>query len=323
MKQIRKTVPVAILAGILLPSLMLNVASLMRQPPGSVESTLSAGEDTEAPDITVMIRMGNEIRIMDLEKYLVGVVLGEMPASFEPEALKAQAVVARTYTLRRRETGTKHTDADICTEPSCCQAYRDPSTYEESADALEKVAAAVRDTRGQVLTYQGNLIEATYFSSSGGRTEDAMAVWGNDLPYLQAVDSPEEGYEDKFTDAVSFSANSFCTALGVVLDGGCESWFGSVRYTNGGGVETMEIGGREYTGTMLRQLLGLRSTAFTVDVEKDVITFNTVGYGHRVGMSQYGAEAMAVDGKTYDQILAHYYVGTQLEEFIDTGTEFG
>ena len=242
--------------------------------------------------------------------------------SFELEALKSQAVVARTYTLRRKEAGTKHENADICTDPSCCQAYRDPGTYSGDEAMLDKLRSAVRDTCGQVLTYQGNLIEATYFSSSGGRTEDAVAVWGSDLPYLQAVESPEEEYEDKYLSSVSFSPETFQEALSRDLSGDCTDWFGNVCYTNGGGVDTMEIGGIKYEGTRLRQLLGLRSTAFSVSVTDDVITITTRGYGHRVGMSQYGAEAMALDGKSYTQILAHYYVGTQLQEFVDIGEQF-
>ena len=324
MKPMSKAVLVSVLAGILMPYLLLNGAAIILERPTGEEPagpTSHEDEPTAQQDIRIRVLMERETVDMDLETYLLGVVLGEMPASFEPEALKAQAVVARTYTLRRKTVGKKHTDADICTDPACCQAYGDPANYEEAV--IEKVRSAVTDTRGLVLTYGGALIEATYFSSSGGRTEDAVAVWGSDLPYLQAVDSPEAAFEDQYLSEAVFTEASFENALGIDLSGSCDTWFGPVSYTNGGGVDTMEIGGREFDGTELRRLLGLRSTAFDVEIHGDQIILTTRGYGHRVGMSQYGAEAMAVDGAIFSEILAHYYQGTVLEEYIDTTAEFG
>ena len=324
MKPMSKAVLASVLAGILMPYLLLNGAAVFLKSPDEEAPTDSAAQTadpTAGEAIRIRVLLDHETVDMDLEDYLLGVVLGEMPASFEPEALKAQAVVARTYTLRRKTTATKHNDADICTDPSCCQVYRDPRGFE--AAAVDKVRSAVTDTRALVLTYEGALIEATYFSSSGGKTEDAAAVWGSDLPYLQAVESPEESYEDQYLSKVIFTEASFEEALGTDLSGDCGAWFGKVTYTNGNGVETMEIGGREYEGIKLRQLLGLRSTAFSIETDGDQIIITTRGYGHRVGMSQYGAEAMAVNGAGYEEILAHYYQGTVLEEYIDTAEEFG
>ena len=163
----------------------------------------------------------------------------------------------------------------------------------------------------QVLTYENALIEATYFSCSGGSTEDAVAVWGNAYPYLKAVDSPGEEHAAHYTDTVTFTPLQFQSALGVILSGTPENWFGPVTYTEGGGVDTMQIGKTIYKGTELRQKLSLRSTAFTVSVG-EYITITTEGDGHRVGMSQYGADAMAAAGKDYREILAHYYPGTEL-----------
>ena len=164
---------------------------------------------------------------------------------------------------------------------------------------------------------------ATYFSCSGGRTEDAAAVWGSDVPYLQATDSPESAYYDKTIATVTFTAAEFSTALGQDLSGSPATWFGSITYTKGGGVDTMVIGGTTYKGTTLRQKLGLRSTAFTMTAVGDHITVTTRGYGHRVGMSQYGAEAMAAQGSTYEQILRHYYKGTELLNWIDNMENLG
>ena len=269
--------------------------------------------ETQAPDRKIQVLLDGVTREMDLETYILSVVLGEMPGEFEPEALKAQAVVARTYALRI-SAGSRHQGA-VCTVHSCCQAYRDIDDFLEqggSRQLLDKVRFAVQATAGQVLTYQGELIEATYFSCSGGRTEAAVAVWGTDVPYLQAVDSPGEEQATHFTDGMTFTWEEFSRALGFVPEGEVTGWFGPVTYTSGGGVATMVIGGKTYTGLQLRKLLGLRSTAMEIAVEGGNITITTKGFGHRVGMSQYGAEAMAAEGKTYRQILSHYYPGTSL-----------
>ena len=321
-----KDVMKAVLMGLLMPYVLLNAVGWQMGTSDVTGPTIH----TEAPQgpqindtVWITVQKGDTLELMDLESYLVGVVLGEMPASFEREALKAQAVVARTYTLRRRETGNKHDIADVCTDSACCQAYKEPDTYEGTRESLEKVTAAVESTRALVLTYHGKLIEATYFSSSGGRTEDALTVWGSDLPYLKATDSPEEAYEDQYLRSVTFTVSAFRSALNRELAGSPRYWFDSITYTNGGGVDTMNICGKKYSGIELRTLLGLRSTAFTISATDDTITIDTRGHGHRVGMSQYGAEAMAVDGCTFDVILAHYYQGTVLEEYIDNLGDIG
>lgn len=256
--------------------------------------------------------------MMDLEEYLVGVLLAEMPASFEVEALKAQAVAARTFALKCHMDGYKHDKGAVCTNFACCQAYLSPENYLDrgwSERNIQKVRRAVTATEGQVLTYDGKLILATYFACSGGSTEDAAAVWGQEYPYLQAVPSPGEEETIYYTDSKSFSPEEFQKALGVALHGEPELWFGVARHTEGGGVETMEIGGVSYRGTTLRSLLELRSTVFSVRVQDGQILFETRGYGHRVGMSQYGADALAMAGKTYQQILTHYYQGAQIQTY--------
>ena len=257
---------------------------------------------------------------MELEEYVTAVVLREMPADFEIEALKAQAVVARTYALRRHLRGGKHENATVCTDPSCCQGYYSPSEYLKNGgadDMLEKVNRAVTDTQGRVLTYNDELVEATYFSCSGGQTEDAKAVWGTDIPYLQSTESPGEENATHFTDTVVYTSSEFQQLLGRQLQGLPGSWFGSISYTNGGGVDTIEICGKVYHGTELRKYLGLRSTAFLISAVGNSITITTKGFGHRVGMSQYGADVMAVDGYSYAEILAHYYTGTELKCIIN------
>lgn len=267
---------------------------------------------TEIP-IKVMQADGT-LAEMDLEDYICRVVLGEMPASFDSEALKAQAVAARTYALRCCVGGSKHPQNAVCTSHLCCQAYCEPEEHIRSGgtlDTMDKVFQAVTDTAGQVLYYNNKLIMATYFSSAGATTEDARAVWGNSFPYLVPVESPEgeEAYQGK---TVTFTAEKFQKLLGVTLKGKPSSWFGAITYTTGGGVDRIRIGNTSYKGTELRGLLGLRSTDFMITTTDTSVTFTTNGNGHRVGMSQYGAEAMAVTGCSYQQILAHYYTGAEL-----------
>ena len=313
----------AFLLGLVLPGLItrLGVGAADPLPQIQLQTPETAAPATEPREDTPyqipVMDMDGTVYEMELETYLVGVVLAEMPASFELEALKAQAVVARTYALRRVAEGVRHPNGAVCTDPGCCQAYISPEEYQNSwgtlADVL-KISQAVEDTKGQVLAYNGQLAEATYFSCSGGRTEDAAAVWGTDIPYLQAVDSPGEEQATVYRATVSFTPAEFAGALGRTLSGSPKDWLGVVTYTEGGGVATMVVAGISYTGVRLRQLLGLNSTAFTVSATDDSIVITTMGKGHRVGMSQYGADAMAVTGSSCQQILDHYYPGTKIDK---------
>lgn len=325
-----KEMLIAAVMGLLCPALIFSMRHDAKTEPESLPKMTTvqaeaptAGEETEpsleAMTVRVLMEDGT-IQQQDLESYITSVVLREMPAEFEPEALKAQAVVARTYTLRRRENTGKHPGADICTDSACCQGYWDVAAYLReggSQESVNKVSDAVNATQAQVLTYQGKLIEATYFSCSGGMTEDAAAVWGSDLPYLQAVKSPGEEQAGHYTDTVSFSAEDFQAKLQVKLSGSPETWIGKITYTDGGGVATMRIGEQTFTGVELRQKLGLRSTAMVITAVGNRVTVTTKGFGHRVGMSQYGADAMAVTGSTYEEILSHYYQKTLLQRWSD------
>lgn len=329
-----KQVIFAVLLGWMLPQMIFHAGSRFQSTaPTETESTVLTSvpvtmeqttAPTEAPTVMyIPVLMTNgDLQVMELEDYIRGVVLAEMPASFEEEALKAQAVAARTYTLRRMKLRDKHAQGVVCTDSSCCQAYLSDEAYLESRGTqadMEKVTGAVHATAGQVLTYRGDVIEATYFACSGGRTEDAAAVWGSDIPYLQAVDSPGETKAEKYDERIHFTKSEFAKLLNRTLKGSPGSWLGTVTYTAGGGVETMVIGGITYTGTQLRRLLGLNSTVFTMVAEDGGITVTTQGWGHRVGMSQYGADAMAVAGSNYVEILTYYYQGTQIDKISDMG----
>lgn len=315
MKSIWREIVLAVIMGMILPGITLNWASVREEP---TEPTIRQPEQ-ETKRLTMQMRLRKQdgtLQTMDMDTYLVGVILAEMPASFEEEAKKAQAVVARTYARKAWVTGGKHGDGSVCADSACCQAYISPEEYLNqlgSQTAVEEARFAALSTANQVLTYGGSLIEATYFSCSGGTTEDAAAVWGTDFPYLRSVDSPGEEYALHHTDRVYFTKEDITAKLGIKLVGDSSRWVGSPTYTAGGGVNTIEIGGKTFTGKELRSLLGLRSTAFTLEPDEWGIAITTKGFGHRVGMSQYGADAMAAGGSSYEEILAHYYRGASLE----------
>ena len=327
MRPLWKDILIALFLGMVLPAVVVQTAiRLDHRDRGEVGHMLMPTDTVEPiPEVklTMLLKQADgTVAETDLDEYLLSVVLAEMPASFEKEALKAQAVVARTYTLKALQTGGKHGDGSVCRDSTCCQAYISLEDYRAGGgreEDIEKVRAAVLETSGYVLTYEGGLIEATYFSCSGGSTEDAVAVWGTDLPYLRATASPGEEGAAHFTDTVYLSKKQVEDALGVTLSSDHERWVGYATYTAGGGINTMQIGGKEFKGTELRKLLGLRSTAFTVSADSEGITVVTRGFGHRVGMSQYGADAMAASGSSYEEILAYYYKDTTLERYMSAG----
>ena len=317
MKALGRDILIAFVAGVILPAVLVRAGVALRATPRADPEPVALTEPLQTRwDCEILfLKDDGTVVPVELEEYLVGAVLGEMPASFEQEALKAQAVAARTYAWKAFQTRGRHSDGAVCGDYACCQAYISPENYLDKGGLhqnVDKIRLAVYATAGQVLTYEGELIEATYFSCSGGRTEDAVAVWGSDFPYLRSVESPGEEEAAWFTDEEIFSRSELESALGVSLEGDPTAWFGEMTYTAGGGVKTIRIADRLFPGTKLRGILGLRSTAFSVRIEGDAVVFTTRGYGHRVGMSQYGADAMARSGEDYARILAHYYPGTEL-----------
>jgi len=260
---------------------------------------------------------------VSMEAYLEGVVAAEMPAAFHAEALKAQAVAARTYCLyERAHPSDKHPQADVCTSSACCQAYL---TAEEAAgkwgeDAqryADKIAQAVADTDGLVCLYGGEPISAVFFSSVSGRTSAAEAVWGREVPYLVSVESPEGEEVPGLHTVVTLSAAEFSQLFrgaypDADLSGDPSGWFSAVQADSEGLVSALTVGGVTVTGAQFREVCGLRSARFTVAAEGDEITFQVTGYGHGVGLSQYGANALAKEGKDFAQILSWYYTGIEV-----------
>lgn len=321
MKEKVLQVVAAILLGLILPGMVIRLTApaAEQMPPQAAETTAAAPQE-EAQGIWVLTKDGHT-QWMLLEEYLIGVLLAEMPTSYAHDALCAQAVAARTYALKR-QSSDRHEQGAVCTDPACCQAYVDIAEYLDGlgyAQDVETAGSAVDATAQTVLTYSGTLIEATYFHSSGGRTEEAVAVWGVDYPYLRTVESPGEEQLEDASKEVFFTREELENRLERTLVGSPESWIGWMTYTVGGGVEAMLLAGIQYSGTELRSLLELNSTVFSVRAEGDGLCFSTLGKGHRVGMSQTGAQAMALEGKTWQEILAHYYPGTRIDKLEDVG----
>lgn len=317
-----------VLSVILLAALfffpLLSVVPFQRETPPAEKP--SAPFESGDLDKKTQLRVldGDTVKEMDLGTYLVGVVEAEMPASFEEEALKAQAVAARTYTMYKLLHGGAHGDtADICTDSTCCQAYisreqarknwgRDADTYEA------KIQKAIRDTDGQIAQYDGDPILAVFHASSAGRTRAAGQVWQNDVPYLVPVDSPEQGdqipnyYSRNEFSTAEFREKVLAACPEADLSGPPSEWLKDPETDQAGSVEHLSVGGVSMRGGKLRSILNLRSACFTWEVQGDTLVFFVTGHGHGVGMSQYGANQMALDGADYREIVTHYYKGVEV-----------
>lgn len=297
-------------------------------PTAPLESAaVPAPDDSPAPvlDSAVTLRLWTEdgVKTVSMAEYLPLAVAGEMPAAFHPEALKAQAVALRSYALYYRDAPKDaHPEADVCESAGCCAARTTlPALRETWGEHFDeyyaKVCAAVSDTDGQYLVWEDAPALTVFHASSAGRTESGAAL-GVPQAYLLSVDTPEtEERVRNLASTVEVSAEEFRRAIlslapEAELSGPPESWLGPVSADTAGRVEAMEIGGQRLSGLALRQLFSLRSTDFTVERKEAGFVFHVRGYGHGLGMSQYGADLMADDGANYAEILEHYYPGTRL-----------
>ncbi len=262
---------------------------------------------------------------ISIDEYLLGVVAAEMPAEYSEEALKAQAVVARTYTIYTIiNNGDKHGDADICDDSTCCQAWISKDDRierwqnEDRENNWEKIEEAVYSTTGQIITYDGNPINAFFHANSGGKTEEVSNVWGGtDLPYLKTVETAGEDAYSQYASEVNFSKEDFKSKLkekysDFEIDYSDENCIEILDYTNGDRVKKIKIGNMNLSGVEVRKILGLKSANFEVKIEENNIIFSVRGYGHGVGMSQTGADALAKEGKTYKEIIEHFYTGVEI-----------
>lgn len=260
-------------------------------------------------NITVYRSNGSIINV-NLEDYVIGVIAAEMPASFNKEAIKAQSVIARTYALKAKTTGKRLTDT-VST-----QSYIDTGEMQNKWGAsyntyYNKIKSAVSETIGEYLEYNGTYIEAMYHSTNNGRTESSLDVFGNYYPYLISVTSDYDKSASSYLREINIDFNTISNKLGINFNN--STIIEILEYTDGGNIKTINIGDKTYTGRQVRELLGLRSADFDIKINDGSAAFITRGYGHGVGMSQYGANGMANAGYNYKDILSHYYPGTNLK----------
>ncbi len=293
-------------------------------------------ETTPASVLTYKLLDKTSDKVIDISAadYIKGVVAAEMPADFHEEALKAQAVAAHTYALRTIDKQLKNPSTELkgayfSTDPGEFQAYMSKEQakafYGSKFDAYwEKISKAVDSVIDKVAVVNDQPIAAAFHSISGGKTEGAKNVWGSDVSYLQPVDSPGDKLSPDYEADAVFSSKEVSNKLTsqnktLTLDPDKTKWFTGIKTTDSGTVSQITVGNSTLTGSQLRSLLGLRSACFTVayNKEKDSFTFHTKGYGHGVGMSQYGADYLARQGQTYEQILKHYYTGVELVSIND------
>lgn len=267
-------------------------------------------ENIKKNEITVTVYRNNgKIINLELEEYVLGVVGAEMPASFNIEALKAQAILARTYALKSIKNGKKLTDT-VST-----QAYKDNSELQklwknDYTKYYEKIKKAVNQTKGKVILYNNEYIDAVYHSTSNGKTENSKNVWKNSLPYLVSVDSSWDKNVKSYKKETIFEINEFCNILKLDVE---EPITYEIIHNETGRVRQITINNKTFSGTEFRNLLKLRSADFEIEINDEKIKVTTYGYGHGVGMSQYGANEMAKQGYSYIQILKHYYTGVVIK----------
>lgn len=310
MKRLLAMALIMTIISVSVPFIMLKNIEAAQTQEKKAEKLSSDGE------YKIKLLSGEELIEISVYDYIVGVVAAEVPVSFEKEAIKAQSVAARTFLVHSREN-PKHENADICADFECCQAYLSRDELKEKWGKnydkyIKIIETAVSETDGEYLSYKGEPAFAAFHSSSAGLTENG------DYPYLQSVDTPEdEKSVPNYITTVKLQDIDFRDTVLYLkpeadMTGDAEKWVGKTELDDSGRVESMTIGGLEFTGAELRKLFSLRSTAFKLEHADGEFKFTVTGYGHGVGMSQYGANVLAKDGKDYREILAHYYPGTEL-----------
>ena len=278
-------------------------------------------------NVKLLHKKTNKIEEISFEEYIYGVVSAEMPASYEKEALKAQAVVARTYTLYKIvQNSSKHEGANICDDSNCCQAWISKEDRlakwkeEKRTEYWNKIVNCVNETQGKIITYEKKPINAFFHSNSGGTTETPINVWGGSgYPYLQSVQTSGEDAYSQYASKVTVTKEKFEETIkkehsNFKIDFNKKDCIKIKEYTEGGRVKTITIGNVELSGVEVRTLFGLKSANFKVTIESKNITFEVIGYGHGVGMSQTGADSLAKQGKNYEEIIYHFYTGVEIED---------
>lgn len=275
--------------------------------------------------VKVLHTKTGSVENLNLDEYLYGVVSAEMPASFEKEALKAQSIVARTYTIYKIiHNAGKHQEADICDDSGCCQAWISKEDRLNKWDEKErksnwnKIVSAVKETKGKIITYNGEPINAFFHSNSGGSTEAPINVWGGSgYPYLQTVQTSGEEAYTQYKSEVNMQKQELIDKIkskyqDFSINFEEENAIQILEYTKGNRVKTIKIGNKNLSGVEVRSIFGLKSANFGVEIDGDNIIFSVIGYGHGVGMSQTGADSLAKQGKNCEEIITHFYIGVEI-----------
>lgn len=302
--------------------LLLPLAALRENPPSSPVLAVSSANSQRAEAVQntenfkVLISETGETETLTREEYLFGVVAGEMPALYEEEALKAQVVCAYTF-LKWRQKENSDKAYDITDNYQIDQCYiseqKALEKWGSKADEYkQKIESAIKSVSGQALNYNGEIILSVYHAISGGTTESAKNVWGKEYPYLQPVSSVGDKLSANYITTVDTTKEKIEGCFSVTLPAGLKGTFADFKRTSSGYVKSVKIGGKEFTGSQVREALGLKSTNFNVQLKDNIFTFTVYGYGHGVGLSQNGANYMAQQGSDYKEILAHYYKGTEI-----------
>lgn len=270
----------------------------------------------------------NVVETLELEDYLINVVAAEMPVEYEEEALKAQATVARTYTLYQIENGHKHDNADVCDSSTCCQAWiSKKKRYEKWGDNQDekwsKLTNAVYSTAGEVITYNGKTIDAFFHSNSGGTTEIPINVWGgSDFPYLQVVETSGEDeysqyYSEKEYTKAEIESKMKSAYSDFSIDWNEENCIEILEYTESSRIKTLKIGNKNISGVEARKIFELKSSNFTYEISESTVKFKVIGNGHGVGLSQTGSNTLAKEGKNYKEIIEHFFKNIEIENIKD------
>lgn len=315
------------LAMILMPLAVLKTDYVEDEKNSMADSDLSEKSDGDnLQAVKVFMSQDDLVLTVTREEYLIGVLAAEMPPTYHEQALKAQAVAAYTYLLRKISEQESKPDASLkgaylTNDSSAHQGYLTEEERKEKwgdkAESYEKkLQKAVSEISGKVITYDGEPIIAAFHANNCGVTHSAKTVWGNDVPYLQSVTSTGDKLSPDCIKTVAITPQQFSSDVssldGCELSGEAKNWVGKIKTDSHGYVESVEVGGGTYTGMALRDAVGLRSAVFTYEFKDGNLHFTTEGYGHGVGMSQYGADYMARQGSTWEEIIKHYYKGVEI-----------
>ena len=294
--------------------------------PETEELSIEEYDYSKYNKIKLLHKKIGEVEEINLDEYIANVVSAEMPVKFDIEALKAQAIVARTYTIYKITKSKKHKEADICDDSTCCQAWIAKEdrlkkwSKDKANDNWNKIIKAVNDTKGKIITYKGKPINAFFHANSGGKTDVPLYVWGGEgYPYLQVVEtSGEENYSEYRSEA-EFTKKEFEEKIKAKhkdfkIDYKQENCISIKERDDSNRVKTVKIGNLNLSGVEARTILGLRSANFEVQILEDKIKFTVIGYGHGVGMSQTGADSLAKQGKNYEEIIRHFYKDVEIRE---------